>query len=394
MILDAYKMIGGIHPETASIKNILNFYGVNAPHTNRPFTEAMLLGIGGGLGSCYMLWEFEKYEMPSIVLAFGNKCNYDVKYLQILAARLGATNNVFETMGKKKAGSQLKQVLENGVPAITWLDLGAAPYYMHYLEVGVAVVYGIDNDAFLVDLLASKHYRIEADLMTTARAKIPSFKNRIMTITPNSPINIQAAICQGLQDHLDYLGGSSSSFALPAIRKWSRLMTDKKNAKGWPNVFKNGIGLYGSLRTIYEAVEHIGGGTLRGMYADFLEESSLIFNEPRLADCAQLYRSLHQLWGELAQLVLPDQVGAFRTTKDMLDQRAAIRLAHGSAGLNDINSLNDKLHQLKTELNHDFPMSHSGILDLFSDIQLHLTGLYKAEKEALSALQSITSEMA
>ncbi len=61
MILAAYNVIGGIHPETASVKNILAYHGVIAPHTGKPFSEPMLLGIGGGLGASYLLWEFEKH---------------------------------------------------------------------------------------------------------------------------------------------------------------------------------------------------------------------------------------------------------------------------------------------------------------------------------------------
>jgi len=53
--LDGYQMIGGVHADTASIKNILAFHGVRAPHTGKPFTEAMVLGIGGGLGSASSL---------------------------------------------------------------------------------------------------------------------------------------------------------------------------------------------------------------------------------------------------------------------------------------------------------------------------------------------------
>jgi hypothetical protein len=53
VILDSYKMIGGAHPETASVKNVLAYYGVKAPHTGKPFGEPMLLGIGGGLRGMY-----------------------------------------------------------------------------------------------------------------------------------------------------------------------------------------------------------------------------------------------------------------------------------------------------------------------------------------------------
>ena len=58
MTLSGYTSIGGIHPETASIRNILTYHGIVAPHTGQPYTEALLLGIGapvevsGPLGRC------------------------------------------------------------------------------------------------------------------------------------------------------------------------------------------------------------------------------------------------------------------------------------------------------------------------------------------------------
>ena len=284
MILDQYQMIGGVHPETASIKNILAYYGVKAPHTGEPFSEAMLLGIGGGLGASYMLWEFEKHGYPSIVLAFRNLANYPVKYLQNLCARLGAATEVFETTGKKKAAGQLAETLAANDPAIIWLDLGGAPYYMHYLQVGVAVAYGMDDDQVMVDNLAHKPYLIGHDLLVEARAKVPSFKNRVLTVQPQRSFNLEAAIREGLQECVAYLGASSTSFALPAIRKWGRMMTDSKNKKGWPTVFKGGRGLYGTLRTVYETIEHIGtgGGGLRGLYADFLDEAGSVLGNGEL----------------------------------------------------------------------------------------------------------------
>ena len=195
MILDNYRTIGGVHPETASMKNILAYHGVKAPHTGEPFSEAMLLGIAGGLGACYILWEFEKHDgYPSIVLSFRYKCNYTVYFLENLSRRLGATTELFETAGKKKAATQLEQALAYGNPAIVWLDLGGEPYYMHYLAVGVVVVYGQDDEDVLIDSRARKPFTIGSELMVEARAKVPSFKNRIMVVEPKDPIDLEKAI--------------------------------------------------------------------------------------------------------------------------------------------------------------------------------------------------------
>ena len=82
MILDEYKPRGGKHPETAALKNVLAHHGVKAPHTGQPFSEDMLLGIGGGLGIGYILWEFKEPALKALVLGFRNNWQYPVKFMR------------------------------------------------------------------------------------------------------------------------------------------------------------------------------------------------------------------------------------------------------------------------------------------------------------------------
>ena len=46
--LDNYHQFEGFHWETGSVRNYYDYRGVKAPHTNRPYSEAMLMGISGG----------------------------------------------------------------------------------------------------------------------------------------------------------------------------------------------------------------------------------------------------------------------------------------------------------------------------------------------------------
>ena len=36
----------------------------------------MVLGVGGGLGAGYILWEFEAHHTPTLVLGFRNQWQY------------------------------------------------------------------------------------------------------------------------------------------------------------------------------------------------------------------------------------------------------------------------------------------------------------------------------
>jgi hypothetical protein len=49
MILSEYKQLGEKHPETAGYANILACQDVLVPYAGQPFSEEMILGIGGGL---------------------------------------------------------------------------------------------------------------------------------------------------------------------------------------------------------------------------------------------------------------------------------------------------------------------------------------------------------
>jgi hypothetical protein len=100
MKIDSYKQIGGVHPETATIANVLANQGFVSPHNGKPFSEEMILGIAGGLGCGYILWEFKKYESAILVMGFQNRWNYTQDFMQNLFDRLGVSAEFQETGGQ------------------------------------------------------------------------------------------------------------------------------------------------------------------------------------------------------------------------------------------------------------------------------------------------------
>src|SRR6185295_7414766 len=71
-----YRMRGGLHPETATLANALANQGVVSGVTGEPLTEAAILGIGGGLGAGYILWQFKRHGAPVLTLGFRNQWQY------------------------------------------------------------------------------------------------------------------------------------------------------------------------------------------------------------------------------------------------------------------------------------------------------------------------------
>ncbi len=60
-ILENYHEFDGLHWQTGYVRNVLAYQGIKAPHTGKPFTEAMLMGIAGGLSAGYFAFEYEGY---------------------------------------------------------------------------------------------------------------------------------------------------------------------------------------------------------------------------------------------------------------------------------------------------------------------------------------------
>ena len=283
-----YQVRGGLHPETATLANALANQGVVSGLTGEPLTEAAILGIGGGLGAGYILWEFKSHDGPTLTLGFRNQWQYPAipGWTGKTLDRLGIEPDLHETGGAKGAREALDARLDAGVPVIAYVDpqsIGTwgQPEALSGYAGLVVVVLGRDADGwYLVDDRGRTPFRVSPAVMAAARGRIGSFKHRIIGLrTTSGPIpaeRLRAAMQAGLEDQVDHLRSRSDSFSLPAWRKWGRLTTDDRNAKAWPRVFADGHGLFGALLSLLESVDgQVGpwGGHLRELYAEIARRS-------------------------------------------------------------------------------------------------------------------------
>lgn len=393
-ILENYTSFGGHHPETAMVKNVLAYHGVTAPHTGKPFTEAMLFGISGGISSCYILWEFkgENRTSAELVLAFANKANYPVKRMANLCNRVNAKITLKETGSDKLAEKHLLEALQNDIPAIVGVSDGHLPYLHdtakeYWCFNKCVTVFRVQNDHTLIDDLSEKPFRLSLAELAAARKAIPSYKNRLFLIEPPKEIDLNMAIKAGILDTVGYLSSKSDSFSLPALQKWAKMLIDTKNKKSWPNVFENRIDLYYNLTQIYAGIKYNGteGAALRSLYADFLEEAATAISQPALQEAADRYRALAELWGDFAEMSLPDK--HFRETKEMFTKMNTVFKTEGDAGAAKIVGIEKKLNGLKVKYSADFPMKDAEVAQLFADMQAQLVRIFETEKEALAVLK-------
>ena len=92
-----YRSFGGVHPDTAALKNLLAQAGGRAPHSGKPLTEAAILGIAGGIGA--------GVASVSRHLAY----TFDGTFHRVFLDRVGLERTILEassaSAGQKKAAA-------------------------------------------------------------------------------------------------------------------------------------------------------------------------------------------------------------------------------------------------------------------------------------------------
>jgi hypothetical protein len=317
-----YALRGGVHPESANIANVLHHHGY-------PISEAMVLGVGGGLGAGYILWEWTRDDTKTLTMGFRNRWNY-LDWTDRTLERLGVPFQTHRTGGAKTATAELTAALEAGTPAITVPDAQIVGYW-HLPEFlnghggHQVVAYGMTADGVRLDDRNLGPLTVDRERFDRARARVGSYQNYLCVVAGPATADLERAVVAGIRGCVDHLGGSSTSFAVPAWRKWARLVTDEKAAKGWPKVFADGTGLASAMLSAWESIEPVGmsGGNLRGLYAEFLDEAAGLLRAPDLTACAAAFREAAGRWHEVAEAALPADVPEYARVRALAATVAA-----------------------------------------------------------------------
>ncbi|WP_448070515.1 BtrH N-terminal domain-containing protein [Georgenia yuyongxinii] len=397
-VIDAgWTLRGGTDPDTAALANVLAHRGVTGP--DGPLTEPLLLVVGGGLGAGYILWEFAHDDGRVVTLGFTHSWQYFDRRLATTLERLGLDATWSRTGGAVAAARALDSTLAAGDPAIVWPDRYHVGYW-HLPELldghggHPVVAYAGSGDRVHVDDRTLAPLTVPTDAFDRARARVGSYKNTMLVVRSADAVvpadRLRAAVRDGLQATVDHLAGSSTSFALPAWRKWSRLLVDQRAAKGWPTVFADRRGLLRALAGVWEAVEPAGmdGGHLRALFADGLTQAAAVLDEPALAEQAHRWREIGQRWHLLADTALPDEVPAIARLRE-LTATVTGAVAEGDAGAAERAAAADELWRLRAEHADASPLDEERLASIRTTMSIHLAAIHQAETSAVASLRAV-----
>jgi hypothetical protein len=395
-----YQLLGGVHPDTHAIAGVLANRGLLAPHTGQPLSEAMVLGVGGGLGAGYILWEFKAHthDYRTLVFGFRNSWQYPDRWARKTCARLGVPADVHETGSTSGAAEELRAAVGQGAPAIAWADqqlLGYRhlPAWLEGRGGPPVTVYGLDEQAgvALVDDRNRAPLTVPLDALAAARARVVSYRQRLLVLdAPAAELDLdglRAAVRDGLAEQVEHLSRRSDSFSLPAFRKWERLLTTTGNAKAWPRVFADRVSLFDACLSVYENLEPSGwdGGHLRGLYAAFLDEAATLLDAPGLGPAATAYREAAARWHEVAEVALPGDVEPFAEARRLTDRLRA-QVGRGDAGRDQAAATAARLWALRDRWRPEFPGDDDRVAALLAKLAAAVGAACQAEEAALAAL--------
>ena len=300
-MIKEYKHEVASHCESGTVRNLLNFSGVNV-------TEAMVFGLGSGVDFVYL--SFLKYFSPfpiTIVRSQMGKIFQNVE-------KLCNINFFFKKLKNTDiALEKINAMIDNGVPVALCVDMFYMRYLPSFLHIHVPfhfiVLYGREGDVYTV---SDPYYQDIAHLSEDAlRAAISThalFSNDNLVAyvekVPKGEIDWKSAIIKSLKRTADKMVPPAFVNVVPILGV-AGIKTFAKKILTWPNEFKGLAlreGILGTARGFEE--QGTGGGAFRLVYGAFLKEAAEVMNSKALEEFAEKMIQNGAAWREASRKLI------------------------------------------------------------------------------------------
>ena len=395
-ILKNYNHFNGRHWETGTVCNFFAYTGVKAPHTGQPYSEALLMGVSGGAVMGYFSFAYEGYDPHARILT---RNTFDP--LDTMLARLGVVQNRRHTTKPEKGIANLVDTLEGGEPAIVWADYFSLPYNAFPYDEGTwgmfpILVYGYDEttDTVWIADRAPIPLTVSTEALQTARARVKKDKFRVLTLEPPIQEKLPGAVQAGIWDCLKLYTekppkGSKNNFGLAAYKHWAKLLTKPKTRLSWEREFPAGRKMLAGLMGVFDSINCFGniGYAERDVFADFLDEASVILEKPALKEVTLHFRQSAQAWDAFGQTLLPTDVPLLGEMGQILLQQRDLMRTKGSAGVDELAQLKRREKALLIQSETEFPLNADEVEAFRANMADHLLQIHDIEETAVAALR-------
>ena len=399
--MKANTQFTGRHWETGSIHNALAMQGVKAPHTGQPYSEALLLGISGGIAFGYFTFEYKGY-LPHVAMLTRNTFNPFSTTLE----RLAIAQDIQQTNKAEVADKNLLDTLDSGLYPLVWADQFSLPYNCLPSDApmwGMLPILAVESDGKAVAIAdrSSRPLHLSMRELTKARGRVKDDKYRLITLDAPQTAKLASAVHKGICQAIKLFTeepprGARDNFGFAAYEKLAHLLVNTRNKQSWERFFAPGVCMYHALAGsavqpgAYHWVMTWGSadGAERGLYADFLDEAAQILKKPALKGSAEKFRESYQLWLRFADALLPDEIPSLSESKKLIQKKHDLFIDQGDSALADIKKINSRLNELLEESKTDFPLSNVQAAEFRANLRDILLKISAVEQQAVDLLQS------
>jgi len=393
----------GSVPAATALRIVLTDARIVSP-SGEPFTEAMTFGLAGGIGIGVFSFFYEKANFASFFLG-GRHLWHDFEaYFTRALNRLGADVIIKEASGVKPAEKNLRELLSEHGACIVWVDAAQLPQRALPAEAQgsayhVITAYGIDDEKGTASIgdLTDEPITIPLKVLAAARNRIKKDKNRVLAVKSAKK---QTALSDAVADALRAChgglngdgapGNARKNFSLEALKVWAERLREDGGKESWAHVFAPPR-LWRGLTSIYDCIEHsfgTGGGLMRPLFAEFLDEAATSLKQKPLAQLAAVYKELGAQWSALADAALPRDVPLFKEARELYARKAELVSSASSTDTKELRGVYESLSALQQKAAERFPLSSADCVSIRAALADRVSAIYEAELAARQKLGS------
>jgi hypothetical protein len=386
---------GGQHRLSTLVAHLLRQAGFRAPHTGEPFTEAMLVGLGGGIGFMYAVFEYQGWPPLLTIVAQ----HHPQPWLPAVLDRLGARYTEDHNTASKPALAALHRALDDDRPVYCTVDLTALPWHAgvpaHSEVPYEVVVAGRHDGRFHLDDTSVEPMTIaEADFVAAWARHRKGRHHRIVLTGPPPSVDLPAAVRSAIATTVAHLTGPvlghafDANFGFSGMTKLATQLRDTRTRNGWARRFGTPTTFVHGVRRLYECLESqfTSPGATRPRYADFLDEAGPLLggDAPALAEAAASLRASGALWSRIAALAT-GATTALGSHTDLWEQRLLLMLTRGRDAADDIAALSARITELADAAVPDADVRSA----LFAELADLVDEARRHEEEAVKLLAAV-----
>ena len=310
-LLPGWRRTGGLQPDLAATANALAHVGATRADGG-PIDEVEALGLSGGIGFMYGVFEWEGYG-PTLTITTRTDSMPDVTVAHVLS-RAGVDHEVLTTTGTATARRHLQDALTSARPILASVDESGLPARRSdgppegALPRVVGVI-GHHDDVILLDDQDPDPVPVSTAELAAARDALRASRHRLVVIGDPSPGHDRAsALVAALRRTVeDYDTPPARPFAsnvgTAGLQKWAGLLTTG-GMKSWARIFDRPARramAYARVRAcITEDLTAPGAG--RGLWAAFVDRAADQLPLPALKAVADDARAAERQWIALAEV--------------------------------------------------------------------------------------------